>query len=125
MDLEKILHGVEVDPSRCYHFHFLFCFKNERRISASRFLVLFFNVEMLTSCASMVGSLVAIFYGLTFFTIDPSFDRDNQLIALVGGFTGLTFSLFKFYFTVVSLKNLKKEVFVAEISCAAGLSILT
>jgi len=73
----------------------------------------------------MVGSLVAIFYGLTFFTIDPSFDRDNQLIALVGGFTGLTFSLFKFYFTVVSLKNLKKEVFVPEISCAAGLSILT
>jgi len=43
----------------------------------------------------------------------------------VGGFTGLTFSLFKFYFTLVSLKNLKKEVFGAEISCAAGLAILT
>ena len=125
VDIEKLLKNIELDPAMCYRFQFIFCFFKERNIGALRFLTLFFNVEIVISLASMVGSLVAVFYGLTFFTIDPSFDRDNQLIAMVGGFTGITFSFFKFYFTLVSLKNLRREVFVAEISCAAGLSILT
>lgn len=74
---------------------------------------------------AVVGSIISTLFGLTYFTVDPSFDRDNQLIGLTCGCSGLVFSLFKFYFTLISLKNIKKEVFVAEIACAAGLSILT
>lgn len=70
-------------------------------------------------------SIAALFYGCTYFTVDEKFDKDNQMIGIACGLTGLLFSIFKFYFTLVALKSIKQEIFAAEISCAAGLSILT
>ena len=108
-----------------YDFAFLFCFMRKNNLTPHLFLKLFFYVEIGISCSAVVGSLVALLYGFTYFTIDPEYDRDNQLIGMTCGTSGLVFALFKFYFTLISLKHLKKEVFVAEIACAAGLSILT
>jgi len=108
-----------------YDFKFLFCFLSRINLTPLLFLKYFFYVEIGISCAAVVGSLVALLYGLTYFTIATEYDRDNQLIGMTCGTSGIVFSFFKFYFTLVSLKNLKREVFVAEIACAAGLSILT
>jgi hypothetical protein len=100
-------------------------FKKQRNLTPLVFLRKFFKVEIAVCCMSVIGSIIAALYGLTYFTIKSTFDRDNQLIGLTCGCSGLVFSVFKFYFTLVSLRNIKKEVFVAEIACAAGLSILT
>lgn len=85
----------------------------------------FFKVELGISIGCVVLSLIALLYGITYFTVDPSFNKDNQLIGIACGVTGLMFSGFKFYFTLLALKYVKREIFVAEIPCAAGLSVLT
>jgi len=108
-----------------FDFNFLFCCQRQRQISAKSFVASFFKVELGISIGCVVLSIVALLYGITYFTVDPSFDKDNQLIGIACGITGLMFSGFKFYFTLMALKFIKREIFVAEIPCAAGLSVLT
>lgn len=108
-----------------YHFHFLFCLFRRKNLQPLAFLRYFFNIEITIACIAVIGSLIALLYGITYFSIDPQFDRDNQLIGLTCGVSGMIFSIFKFYFTLISLNAIKKEIFVPEIACAAGLSVLT
>ena len=121
----KDLQELNSEKKGDFDFSFLFCFKKKSKISAKRFVTEFFRVELGVSLPCMILSLVALFFGLTYFTIDPSFDRDNQLIGIACGLSGLMFSSFKFYFTLMALKYIRREIFVAEIPCAAGLSVLT
>lgn len=115
----------QVQVETPYHFRFLFCLFVKKNLSPIRFLRYFFNIEITIASVAVVGSLISLLYGVTYFTIDPQFDRDNQLIGLTCGVSGLIFSTFKFYFTLISLNAIKKEIFVPEIACAAGLSVLT
>lgn len=124
VDIDKLI-MENTGPGTGFNFFFLFVFSRQQNLTPLNFLRKFFKVEIGVCCMSVVGSIIATLYGMTYFTIDPDFDRDNQLIGLTCGCSGLVFSMFKFYFTLISLKNIKKEVFVAEIACAAGLSILT
>lgn len=94
-------------------------------MSAKAFITSFFKVELGVSIGCVVLSIIAFLYGITYFTVDPSFDKDNQLIGIACGISGLMFSGFKFYFTMMALKYIRREIFVAEIPCAAGLSVLT
>ena len=127
VNIEDIL-KPQSKPKTGYNFALLFIFLKREDMAPVEFLKYFFYVEIFISCVAVIGSTISFFYGITYFTVDQSgeqFNRDNQLIGLTCGVSGVVFSMFKFYFTLISLKNIKKNVFVAEIACAAGLSILT
>lgn len=116
--------GLMEDLKIGYTFTIMFCLCKSKHLTPQGFLKKYFFVELGISIFSILISLGTAIFGLTFFSIQPRFEKDRELLSLSGGIFGLLFFGFKFYSTVISLRMLKKRDYSRMMGCAAGLSII-
>ena len=76
IDIDKLIKANQ-GPGTGFDFFFLFLFNRQNNLKPLDFLRKFFRVEIGVCCMSVIGSIVSTIYGMTYFTIDQAFDRDN------------------------------------------------